>query len=152
MMMKTKLIVIFILTAFLSACTKEQYADGKMNEIAGDWVLSDAILGTSGKTVFSPDVYPFVCDASVFKQEKKWYFAYTLPIPTPDNDIIYHKILQEITWNPAAMQYLFLRFNEDDLNQIHMTMADTSIYLEQKSREITFYNQAIKLTVRWRKK
>lgn len=150
--MKKELIIIFILTSILSACTKEQYADEKMDEIAGDWVMQYAIWSGHSEEFVGPDIYPLICDASIFKQGGNWYFEFTLPYITPDEEISYHKFMQEISWNPAAGRYLFQHLDETALDQIHSTLLDTTFYMDNDPRRIVFRDFKTNVTVYWRKK
>lgn len=150
-MIKTKLIAIFMLTAILSACTKEQYADMKMNAIAGDWVMCSATVDKN-TNLMNPENYPAISPASVIKEGSKWYFVYTLPVIEKGKSVSLYKATHEITWNPLVGNYIFLQPSDAEMDMMHIKRATSSMYYDLRSRTIFFKDSFTTLSVYWGKK
>ena len=105
--MKNKLFLILALAFLLSSCGKEAAVDKGMEEISGEYVLSQYCI--DAKPQFLPDgvQYPDL-KAEIVKKDGRWVFSCVLPIMHGEDSCTYLNVEQPKAWSPLLKQYVIV--------------------------------------------
>ncbi len=148
-----RLFVFLLAVLVLAACSDRlDVAEQKMQEIAGDYLLTSLSDRHDSYLKQLPDTErESIQHARLAKSASDglWYFEYTLPVQVSGAQFRYHKVSQEILWEPAFGQYLVETLSEGDLEAIGFKPNNVS--LELSGDKITFWYLELNLACVWRK-
>ena len=150
--MKKFLTIVLSLVSLLACSDKMDLAEQKMQEIAGDYLMTSLSDRTESYLAQLPAAErEAIQHARLAKSpaDDTWYFEYTLPVHVSGLRFNYFKISQEIRWEPAFGSYFTGLLIEKELGPTGHTAEDVS--LELKADKITFWFLEENLACVWKK-
>jgi len=148
-----------LLAAMLLSCETRQELQTRMDEISGEYRLTEMLVGISDWTKNIPEnERNAATSARIYPAGKDWIFEYTLPIPnktviyTWDDEGVhfsYHKVRQRIIWDRALGAYFLYRLSDTDLpsvfdpDLVRMEIIGRGIRLTYKSTYTYYWTRTL---------
>lgn len=143
--MKFRAFIIVAISLLLLSCGKDAVVDAKMEEIAGEYILTEYLVKTSNEkgayVQALPDGLSYAdMKAEVIKDSGVWYFAFTMPVKWKDGTFSFIEVEQPMTWSPSLGMYCFIGEQYAFKDKTGYDVYSTRLFYDEEKHKMVLHH------------